>query len=87
MKDAPGIGLAAPQLGIHKRIITINIEDVENKKKISYALFNPEIIKYSGKQIIMEEGCLSIPKQFAEIKRPENISIRYIDDNNELIYI
>lgn len=85
MKEAPGIGLAAPQLGIHKRIITINIEDLENKKKTSYTLFNPEIVNYSKNKIIMEEGCLSVPKQFAEIERPENINIKYIDTKNRLV--
>ena len=83
MNDAPGIGLAAPQIGELKRIITINI--YQEEKNIAYTLFNPEITWFSKDEIVMEEGCLSIPRQFAEIKRPEKIKIKYINENNKTV--
>ena len=85
MIKAPGVGLAANQVGILKQIVTINFEDKENNKHSNYILFNPSIIKYSKEKVIMEEGCLSIPKQFADIERPENITIEYLNEKNEKI--
>ena len=85
MNNAPGIGLAAPQIGILKKIITINIKETENEKKINYALFNPEIISFSKKKVLIEEGCLSIAEHFAEIERPEKIHFKYFNESNELI--
>lgn len=85
MIKAPGVGLAANQVGILKQIITINFEDKENDKRANYKLFNPSIIEYSEEKVIMEEGCLSIPKQFADIERPENITIEYLNEKNEKI--
>ena len=82
MNGAPGIGLAAPQIGILKRIITINIRESENEKSLNYSLFNPEIISYSKNMVMMEEGCLSVPKQFAEIERPEKIYFKYVNEKN-----
>ena len=83
MLQAPGVGLAANQIGILKKIITINIRDEENEKDKIYSLFNPKIISYSRKKIIMEEGCLSLPKQYAEIERSEEIIINYLNERNE----
>ncbi len=85
MLKAPGVGLAANQIGILKQIVTIFFIDNEKKKETKYNLFNPEIISYSKEKVLMEEGCLSLPEQFAEIERPENIVIKYTDDNNQLI--
>ena len=85
MNEAPGIGLAAPQIGILKRIITINVLEPEKEKNIAYTLFNPEITWYSKNKIIMEEGCLSIPKQFSDIQRPEKIHIKYINEKNQIV--
>ena len=85
MLKEPGVGLAANQIGILKQIITIFFVDKDTKKEISYNLFNPEIISYSKEKIVMEEGCLSIPEQFADIERPINISIKYLDENNKSI--
>ena len=78
MIKAPGVGLAANQVGILKQIITINFEDKENNQKSNYILFNPSIIKYSKETVIMEEGCLSLPEQYADIERPKDIVIEYI---------
>ena len=89
MKDimlaAPGVGLAANQIGILKQIVTIYFVDLETKKEVQYDLFNPEIISYSSETIKMEEGCLSLPEQFAEIERPKEISIQYLNDKSKLI--
>ena len=85
MKNSSGAGLAANQIGILKKIITVNIQDQEKEIKKTYALFNPKIKSYSKKTIVMEEGCLSFPKQFIEIERPASIKIEYIDENNKII--
>ena len=78
MYAAPGIGLAAVQIGILKRIIVIDISKKEDKKKPIF-LINPEIIFQSKKTSLFEEGCLSIPGHFAEIERPANCKVKYID--------
>ena len=85
MIKAPGVGLAANQVGILKQIITINFEDKENNQKSNYILFNPSIIKYSKETVIMEEGCLSLPEQYADIERPKDIVIEYIDENKKIV--
>ena len=85
MIKAPGVGLAANQVGILKQIITINFEDKENNKKASYILFNPSIIEYSEEKVIMEEGCLSLPEQYADIERPKKIFLEYIDEDEKHI--
>ena len=85
MLAAPGVGLAANQIGIEKSIVTINFHDEQKKKNKIYTLFNPVITKYSKEKVLMEEGCLSIPKQFAEIERPESIELKYRDEKNNII--
>ena len=78
MYDAPGIGLAAVQVGILKRLIVIDISKAEEKKHPLF-LINPEIIHRSKKTSVYEEGCLSLPGQFAEIDRPSECDIEYLD--------
>ena len=78
MYAAPGIGLAAVQIGILKRLIVIDISKDKEKKNPIF-LINPEIIFKSKKTSIYEEGCLSLPGYFAEIERPEECHIKYID--------
>ena len=85
MIKAPGVGLAANQVGILKQIVTINFEDKENDKKANYILFNPSIIEYSDEKVIMEEGCLSLPEQYADIERPKKIVLEYIDEHQKTI--
>ena len=85
MFKAPGVGLAANQVGILKQIVTINFEDKENNKKASYILFNPSIIQYSEETVIMEEGCLSLPEQYADVERPKEIILEYMDENEKII--
>ena len=78
MYEAPGIGLAAVQIGIPKRIIVIDISKDENKKKPLF-LVNPEIVFKSKNTSVYEEGCLSLPGQFAEIERPAECHLKFID--------
>jgi len=85
MIKAPGVGLAANQVGVLKQIVTINFEDKENDNKSNYILFNPSIIKYSKETVIMEEGCLSLPEQYADVERPKNIVLEYIDENKQTV--
>ena len=85
MLKAPGVGLAANQIGILKKIVTIFFVDQETKNEVNYNLFNPKILSYSKEKILMEEGCLSLPDQFAQIERPEKIKIQYLNDENKLI--
>ena len=78
MYAAPGIGLAAVQVGILKRLIVIDISKDEEKKNPLF-LINPEIVFRSKKTSIHEEGCLSLPGHFAEIERPAECHIKFID--------
>lgn len=78
MYAAPGIGLAAVQVGILKRLIVIDISK-EKEKKNPLFLINPEIIFKSKNTSVYEEGCLSLPGYFAEIERPAECQIEYID--------
>ena len=80
MYQAPGIGLAAPQVGILKRIIVIDIAKDDEQKKPLY-IVNPKIIWKSEEVITREEGCLSIPGYFAKITRPSKCKIQYLDYN------
>jgi peptide deformylase len=78
MYEAPGIGLAAIQIGIPKRIIVMDISRDENKKEPRYFV-NPTIKNKNKEKSIYEEGCLSIPDQFAEIERPKACEVEYLD--------
>tara|TARA_B100001057_G_scaffold318049_1_gene318321 strand:+ start:865 stop:1389 length:525 start_codon:yes stop_codon:yes gene_type:complete len=78
MYAAPGIGLAAVQVGILKRLIVIDISKNEEKKNPLF-LINPEIISRSKKTSIYEEGCLSLPGHFAEVERPAECQIKFVD--------
>ena len=82
MYAAPGIGLAAIQIGIPKRIIVMDISKEEGKKEPRYFV-NP-VIKYKDSlKFRYEEGCLSVPDQFAEIDRPSKCEVEYLDYNGE----
>jgi len=82
MYEAPGIGLAAIQIGILKRIVVIDISKDEEKKSPLF-LINPEITFRSKKTSVYEEGCLSLPGQFAEIERPAECVLQYVDYNGK----
>ena len=78
MYAAPGIGLAAIQVGVPKRIIVLDISYKEGQKNPIF-IINPEIIKKSETKSTYEEGCLSVPGQFAEIDRPDKCQIKFLD--------
>ncbi|MDH5189266.1 MAG: peptide deformylase, partial [Rhodospirillaceae bacterium] len=83
MRSANGIGLAAPQVGVSKRVIVVDISSVkENSEPLRMA--NPEIIWASDEEDLREEGCLSLPDQYAEVLRPSAVRVRYIDQQNEI---
>ena len=77
---APGIGLAAIQIGVPKRIIVLDISKDPEKKEPMYFV-NPVIVSTSKNNITYEEGCLSVPGQFAEIDRPDRCHVKYLDYN------
>ena len=82
MYDAPGIGLAAIQIGVPKRIIVMDISRDENKKEPRYFV-NPVIKSKNEEKTKYEEGCLSVPDQFAEIERPNACEVEYLDYDGE----
>jgi peptide deformylase len=78
MYDAPGIGLAAPQVGVAKRIIVVDAsKDPDNPKP--YQMANPEVVWASDELVDYEEGCLSLPEHYSEVTRPARVRIRYLD--------
>ena len=82
MYAAPGIGLAAIQIGIPKRVIVLDIAQKEGSKNPIFFI-NPEIIEKSKNNSTYEEGCLSVPGQFAEINRSEKCHVKYLDSHGE----
>ena len=82
MYAAPGIGLAAIQIGVPKRIIVMDISRDEDKKEPRYFV-NPVIKNKNNETSKYEEGCLSVPDQFAEIERPNKCEVEYLDYNGK----
>jgi peptide deformylase len=78
MYDAPGIGLAGPQIGEMKRIVVMDLAK-EGEKPDPIVMINPEILKYSEDTVTSEEGCLSIPEIYYEVERPADVTVRYTD--------
>lgn len=83
MYDAPGIGLAAPQIAVQERIIVV---DVSESKDQPIALINPEIIRTAGK-ITWEEGCLSLPGIYGKVNRPSDIIVKGMNRDGKLVEI
>ncbi|WP_306152221.1 peptide deformylase [Roseovarius sp. MMSF_3281] len=84
MYDAPGIGLAAPQIGVMDRLIVLDCIKEDGEEPRPLVMFNPEIVASSDETNVYEEGCLSIPEQYAEVTRPKVVDVRWIDrDGNE----
>jgi peptide deformylase len=83
MYAAPGIGLAAPQVGVLKRVLVIDI-DREGEKTGPLKMANPEIVDVSDEDATYEEGCLSVPEHYAEVERPAKVTVRYLDHDNEI---
>jgi len=77
MYRAPGIGLAAPQVDIGLRVVVIDL--MPNDKNDPHALINPEVVAASEELATREEGCLSLPGQYADITRPARVKVRYLD--------
>lgn len=77
MYRAPGIGLAAPQVGIGSRVVVI---DLSEEKNAPVRLVNPAITARSDEMVVGEEGCLSLPGQFADVKRHAAVAVRYLDE-------
>jgi peptide deformylase len=83
MYDAPGIGLAAIQIGVAQRVVTIDLSKKEEAKE-PVIFINPEIIASSEETSAYEEGCLSIPEYYEEVTRPARVTIRYTDIKGEV---
>ena len=81
MRAANGCGLAAPQVGILRRIVVVEVEE-----GVVYELINPKIIAYSGEQEA-EEGCLSVPGQWGTTRRPMNVTVRALNRHGETIEV
>ncbi|MBX2832545.1 MAG: peptide deformylase [Rhodospirillales bacterium] len=82
MYAAPGIGLAAPQIGVMKRVVVMDVSDEKDKPE-PLKLINPEIIWESEELAVYQEGCLSIPDQYADVERPAEVGMRYMDENGK----
>jgi len=81
MYEAPGIGLAAPQVNVSKRVIVIDISD---DKSSPLCLINPEIIRRDGVEE-MEEGCLSVPSIFEKVERARRVTVRFLDRDGKSV--
>jgi peptide deformylase len=87
MYDAPGIGLAAIQVGVPKRILVIDLQEPEEEGgepvRDPRVFINPEILDSSDQDVPYTEGCLSVPDQYAEVDRPDRIRARWLDENGD----
>ena len=79
MREERGIGLAATQVNVHKRVIVMDVSEDQNDPKV---FINPEVVSKRGKKI-NEEGCLSVPNNYAKVERAEEITIKAFDENSE----
>jgi len=77
MYKAPGIGLAAPQVGVGLRMFVVDLQKAEKPDPL--VLVNPEIVAVSEAVVVREEGCLSLPNMYADVARPERVKLRYLD--------
>lgn len=82
MYDAPGVGLAAPQIGLLQRMVVIDASG-KNETPCPYKMVNPVIIEKSPETVLYEEGCLSVPEQYAEVERFEKVTVQYTDENGQ----
>jgi len=83
MYAAPGIGLAAPQVGVAQRVIVLDVAR-EDEKPASLRMANPELVWVSDEDATYNEGCLSLPEHYADVVRPKAIRVRYLDHQNEI---
>lgn len=82
MYAAPGVGLAAPQVGLLKRMVVIDVTRDDEPKK-PYKMINPVITAHSEETITHDEGCLSVPEQYAPVERFETVTVEYTDENGK----
>ncbi len=82
MYDAPGIGLAAIQVGVARRVLVIDASGAEQERS-PVCLINPELVWASEETWTYEEGCLSLPEQYAEVSRPRRVRVRHLDRNGK----
>ena len=80
MYDAPGIGLAAPQVGVSKRVVVIDCSSDDEDGQSPICMVNPEITSRSDETATREEGCLSIPDHHGDVERPAEVAVRYLDE-------
>jgi peptide deformylase len=83
MYAAPGVGLAAPQVGQLVRVIVVDVAKKDQPRQ-PLRLADPEILAASEELATYEEGCLSLPEQFAEVERPKKVRVRYRDENDQV---
>jgi peptide deformylase len=83
MYAAPGIGLAAPQVGVTQRVIVLDVSK-EGEKASPLKMANPEIVWASEEDTVYNEGCLSLPEHYADVIRPRAVRVRYLDHENEI---
>jgi peptide deformylase len=83
MHAAPGIGLAAPQVGVTRRVIVLDLAR-DDEDATPHFMANPEVIWTSDETVSYEEGCLSLPEYYADVVRPAAARIRYLDRDNEI---
>lgn len=84
MYHAGGIGLAAVQIGVHKRLVVIDVEqDERGQRGNPIKLVNPEIVESGADLFVYKEGCLSFPEQYSDVSRPKGVRVRYIDENGD----
>jgi peptide deformylase len=84
MYDAPGVGLAAIQIGVPVRMVTMDVSKSDDERQ-PMVLINPEILWASDEKRVYEEGCLSIPEYYEEVERPDRVRFRYMDLKGETI--
>ncbi|MDX2482813.1 MAG: peptide deformylase [Pseudodonghicola sp.] len=83
MYEAPGIGLAAPQVGVLERLIVLDCVKENGAEPRPLIMFNPEVLASSDETNSYEEGCLSIPEQYADVTRPAEVDVAWIDRNGK----
>jgi peptide deformylase len=79
MYEAPGIGLAAPQVSVRKRVIVVDIAGEEEERR-PLRMANPQLLATSDTSVVYEEGCLSFPEQFGDVRRPEQVTVGFLDE-------
>lgn len=84
MYDADGVGLAAPQVGVLKRVIVLDTEQTEEGPGRPLKMINPEIVASSETKTVLDEGCLSLPTMRVEVTRPDMVVVRYMDENGAM---